>query len=67
MWYMVVIVAIVCVAIFMLVSSKNSARKAKETGQSEDKAFRSEEELEEYAKPMKDPDSTTASDFNEAE
>ena len=66
MWYVIIILSVICVGFFMWARADYAKRK-KESDKSKDKpSFRTEDVLEEYGKPMKDNDQTSV-DFDDAE
>ncbi|MGB2705564.1 MAG: hypothetical protein WBC74_01720 [Candidatus Omnitrophota bacterium] len=52
MQYFVIIVAIVCIGFFIWASVENKKRKKKQDKRKDRPLFRTEEDLEEYGKPM---------------
>lgn len=66
MFYVVIILSIAC-AVFFVWAARDYRKRKRELDEKKDKPpFRSEEDLEEYGKPMKDEDYNPV-DFDDAE
>lgn len=63
MWYFVIIVSIVCVGFFIWSGIEDRKRKKQQNKREEKPLFRTEDDLEEYGKPM----SPHPIDFDDAE
>lgn len=63
MWYVVMVLSLVCIGFFMWANREDRRRKKKQDKRGEKPLFRSEDDLEEYAKSM-DPHPV---DFDDAE
>ena len=66
MLYFVIIVAVICIILYAWAVKDYKKEKKKAEKEGEKSVFRSENDLEEYAKPMKDGDQNTV-DMDDAE
>ena len=65
MWYFIIVVSAIFLGLFIWVYGDYKKQK-KEPGKEEKSTFRTEDDLEEYGKPLKDEESKTV-DFDDAE
>ena len=66
MWYIVIILSIICVCFYVWAARDYRARKKELDKERLKPSFRSEEDLEEYKKPLKDKEHEIV-DFDDAE
>ena len=66
MWYIIVILSVICVAFSIWVRAYYKKQEKSNLGAKDRSAFRTEDVLEEYSKPMKDKEQT-AVDFEDAD
>ncbi len=67
MLYLVIAFSVACVIFFMWTGSQARKREDKAGDAGKKKTFRSEEDLEEYGKPLKDGKNSPDVDFEDAE
>jgi len=63
MWHFVIFVAIICIGFFIWSNIENKKRRKKQNKKEEKPLFRTEDDLEEYGKPM----TSHPVDFDDAE
>ena len=66
MWYIIIVLSVICAGLFIWVSACYKSEKRKLNEKQEKPPFRTKDVLEEYGKPMKD-DEQQAVDFDDAE
>ena len=66
MWYVVIILSVICAGFFIWISANHKSGKRKLNEKKEKPPFRTKEVLEEYGKPMKDDEQQTV-DFDDAD
>jgi len=66
MWYIIVILSVICIAFSIWVRSYYKKQQKSKAGAKDRPPFRTEDVLEEYGKPLKDKEQPTV-DFDDAE